>query len=135
MTNGLPPVLPGCSVLPSMEPRPELTSNGKPTGAPKRTAATSNRFREFNSFVDCSMADLPRSEALAWLVLWRDTKPDGTVRTSMADISRRIGSSSRAVVTALEKLQKRGLVTLVFKGGLNRGASVYRVKPVAKPSR
>lgn len=129
-TNGqarrLPP-LPGPLI-------PRSATSCRPAEKPKRTPETTNRFHQINTFVDCSMADLPRSEVSTWLVLWRDTKPDGTVRTSMADISRRIGSSSRAVVTALAKLQKRGLVTLVFKGGLNRGASVYRVKPVAKPS-
>ena len=123
-TNGRPPVLPGCSVLPPMEPprpRPASTANGKRGEKPKRTAVTSNRFGELNAFVDCSMADLSRAEALTWFVLWRDTK-NGTVRTSAADIARRIGASRKAVTNALAVLRKRGLLRLVHQGGADRGS-------------
>jgi hypothetical protein len=116
------------------KPRPASTTNGKGGEKPKRTAATSNRFGELNAFVDCSMADLSRAEALAWLVLWRDTKSGGTVRTSSADIGRRIGASRRAVTDALGKLRKRRLLKLVHQGGLTGGMSVYRVIPMAKPT-
>ncbi len=135
-TNGRPPVLPGCSVLPPMEPprpRPTSTATGKGTEKPKRTAATSNRFGELNAFVDCSMADLSRAEALTWLVLWRDTK-NGTVRTALTDIARRIGASKRAAVDAVAGLVKRGLVSRIHRGGMNRGVSVYRVQPLGKPT-
>ncbi|MCX7410761.1 MAG: hypothetical protein NTZ32_22020 [Planctomycetales bacterium] len=133
-TNGRPPVLPGCSVLPPMEPpRPRPgASTSKGTEKPKRTAVTSNRFGELNAFVDCSMADLSRAEALTWLVLWRDTK-NGTVRTSMTDVARRIGTTRRAVVDAVPKLEKRGLLFVVYRGGLKRGMNVYRVQPMTKP--
>ena len=133
--NGRPPVLPGCSVLPPMEPpRPRQgNATGKAVSKPKRTAATSNRFGELNSFVDCSMADLTRAEALTWLVLWRDTK-NGTVRTSARDIARRIGASREAVTTALAKLRKVGLLRLVHHGGMTGGVSVYHVEPLAKPT-
>ena len=135
-TNGRPPVLPGCSVLPPMEPprtRPASTTNSKAGEKPKRTAVTSNRFGELNAFVDCSMADLSRAEALTWLVLWRDTK-NGTVRTSATDIARRIGASRKAVTNALAVLRKRGLLRLVHQGGLTGGVSVYHVEPLAKPT-
>ena len=136
-TNGRPPVLPGCSVLPPLEPpRPRQatsTTTNKGTGKPKRTAATSNRFGELNAFVDCSMAGLSRAEALTWLVLWRDTK-NGTARTSAADIARRIGASRKAVTNALPVLRKRGLLRLVHQGGLTGGVSVYHVEPLAKPT-
>lgn len=129
-------VLPGCSTLPPMEPprtRPASTTNRKRGENPKRTAATSNRFAELNAFVDCSMSDLSRAEALTWLVLWRDTK-SGTVRTSSTDIARRIGASRRAVTDALAGLRKRGLLRLIHQGGLNRGMSVYRAEPLGKPT-
>ena len=133
-TNGRPPVLPGCSVLPPMEPRPvrpTSTANGKRGEKPKRTAATSNRFGELNAFVDCSMVDLSRAEALTWLVLWRDTK-NGTARTSMTDVARRLDVTRRAVVEAVAKLEKRGLLIVVYRGGMRRGMNVYRVQPLAK---
>ena len=133
-TNGRPPVLPGCSVLPPMEPpRPRQgTSTSKGTEKPKRTAATSNRFGELNAFVDCSMTDLSRAEALTWLVLYRDTK-NGTARTSMTDVARRIGTTRRAVVDAVAMLEKRGLLFVVYRGGMRRGMNVYRVQPMTKP--
>ena len=134
-TNGRPPVLPGCSVLPPMEPpRPRQgAATSKGSEKPKRTAVTSNRFGELNAFVDCSMADLTRAEALTWLVLWRDTK-NGTVRTALTDIARRIGASKRAAVDAVAGLVKRGLVSRIHRGGMNRGVSVYRVQPLGKPT-
>ena len=135
MNHEHPPRLPGCSVLPPMNPRPDRPvppSNGKASNKPKRTAATSNRFGELNAFVDCSMADLSRAELGTWLVLWRDTK-NGTVRTSMTDVARRIGVSRRAVVDAVAKLEKRGLLIVVYRGGMRRGMNVYRVHPLSKP--
>lgn len=129
MNNGHPPRLPGCSVLPPMNPRP-ATANNSPKDKPKKRA-TGDRFATINVFVDCSLAELSRSEALTWFVLWRDTK-QGIVRTSIADIARRIGASRRAVINAVAKLRKRQLLTLVFRGGINRGVSVYRVHPLAK---
>lgn len=129
MSHGHPPRLPGCSVLPPMNPRP-ATANNSPKDKPKKRA-TGERFSTINSFVDCSMADLTRAEALTWFVLWRDTK-DGTVRTSIADVARRIGASRRAVIDAVAKLRKRKLLTLVFRGGINRGVSTYRIHPLAE---
>ena len=78
------------------------------------------------------MAELSRAEALTWLVLWRDTK-DGTVRTSMLDVARRIGTTRRGVVDAVAKLEQRGLLIVVYRGGLKRGMNVYRVHPLQKP--
>ena len=78
------------------------------------------------------MADLSRAESLTWLVLWRDTK-NGTARTSMADVARRIGTTRRAVVDAVAKLGKRGLLNVVYRGGMRRGMNVYRVQPMTKP--
>ena len=131
--NGRSNVLRGCSTLPPMEPpRPRQgAASSKGSEKPKRTAVTSNRFGELNAFVDCSMADLTRAEALTWLVLWRGTK-NGTVRTSARDIARRIGASREAVTTALAKLRKCGLLRLVHQGGMVGGVSVYHVEPLAK---
>ena len=113
-----------------MNPRP-ATATASPKDKPKKRA-TGDRFATINSFVDCSLADLTRAEALTWFVLWRDTK-DGTVRTSMMDVARRIGTTRRAVVAAVAKLEKRGLLIVVYRGGMERGINVYRVHPLMKP--
>lgn len=139
--NDLPIRLTGCAVLPPMEPRKPKEPSGlagerrseKPPDAdrPKRKAA--DRFAVINAFVDRSMTDLSRAELATWFVLWRDTK-NGTARTGASDIARRIGTSRRAVTNALAGLVRRGLVTVVRRGGLNRGASEYRVNALAEPS-
>jgi hypothetical protein len=66
---------------------------------------------------------------LTWLVLYRDTKRDGTATTSMSDIARRIGASRRAVVSALGRLIDRGTVRIVRKGGRDAGPTRYTVNP------
>ena len=123
--NGKPPIIEGCEVLPPMEP-----GSAGHKAHPKRRHKHRDRFAVLNGFVDCSMAGLSRAEALAWLVLYRDTR-DGTARTSHADIARRIGTTRRTVTSAVGRLRRRGLLTLVYRGGLNRGASVYRVRPLS----
>ena len=130
MSHGHPPRLPGCSVLPPMNPRP-ATANNSPQDKPKKRA-TGERFSTINAFVDCSLAELTRAEALTWFVLWRDTK-GGIVRTSMMDVARRIGTTRRAVVAAVAKLEKRGLLIVVYRGGMERGINVYRIHPLMKP--
>jgi DNA-binding MarR family transcriptional regulator len=83
-----------------------------------------------NAFVDFTVAGLTRNEIAAWLVLYRDTKPDGTARTSQADIARRVGTSDRTIRRALDRLKQRGLLKLTYRGGIGRGASAYRVRPL-----
>lgn len=130
------PVIAGAGVLPPMEPdgaRPLPTStNGKPATekTPKQTA-TRDRFATLNAFVDCSMAELSKSDLATWLILYRDTKK-GTACTSQTDIARRAGLSVRAVRYAVKRLVAAGLLTVVFQGGLRRGTTRFRVEPLRK---
>ena len=116
-------------------PRPRsATSNsktGEKPGGPK-FKATGDRFGTINAFVDFTLGSLTRNEAAVWLVLWRDTKNE-TARTAQADIARRAGIGRRTVVRIVAKLERKGLLQTVHQGGLNRGMSVYRVLPLAKP--
>ncbi len=133
-TNRQPTRLPGCSVLPPMEPprpRPASTVSNKASQKPK-SKATGDRFGTINAFVDFTLGSLTRNEAAVWLVLWRDTKNE-TARTAQADIARRAGIGRRTVVRIVAKLERKGLLQTVHQGGLNRGMSVYRVLPLAKP--
>jgi len=95
---------------------------------PKRKA-TGKRLEVLNSFVDETLGTLCRGDIAVWLVLYRDTR-DGTARTAQSDLSRRSGLSVRGVVKALRRLEKRGLLKVVYQGGLNRGMSRYRVFPL-----
>jgi hypothetical protein len=135
-TNTKPPILEGCAVLPPMHqstgsPRRHQGDTSKAKGKPGRRN-TADRFAVLNAFVDAGMVGLSRVEALTWLVLYRDTR-NGTASTSEENIGKRIGCSKRAVVDAVGRLRRRGLLVQVFKGGINRGPSRYRVVPIPKP--
>lgn len=89
------------------------------------------RFETLNAFVDEGMADLTRAELSTWLILFRDTKPDGTARASLDDLARRGGFDRRSASRAVGSLERRNMLQIVRRGGLNRGPSVYRVFPYA----
>ena len=91
-----------------------------------------NRFAVLNSFCDFTLRELTRAEIAAWLTLYRDTKPDGLAKTSQADIGRRTGLNVGTVKRAIARLCGRGLLTVVRRGSLRRGPSVYRVRPLTK---
>jgi len=129
-----PPILPGCSVLPPMEPpngsrrrhQADQGTRGKAKGNTGRRKAA-DRFAVLNAFVDWTAAGLTRAEVPVWLILFRDKKPDGIARTSQADLARRAGANLATVKRATAGLRRRGLLTVVFRGSLRRGPSAYRV--------
>lgn len=137
-TNNKPPILEGCAVLPPMHQgngsqrcHQGDTSKAKGKAGRRKTA---DRFAVLNAFVDAGMVGLSRVEIGTWLTLYRDTR-DGTACTSEENIGKRIGCSKRAVTKAVGRLRRRGLLVQVFKGGINRGPSRYRVVPIPKPPR
>jgi hypothetical protein len=121
----------------------EPPAMGDGDNSPRRTRRTStrdrkrkrktagDRFRVLNTFVDFSLAELSRVEIAVWLILYRDTR-DGTARTSYDDLSRRAGCNRRSVTRAVRRLERLGLLRVVHRGGLRRGASRYRVRPLVK---
>lgn len=117
--------------LPPMEPRSERSRKPAPDKASKPKGKAGERFRVLNNFVDFSLAELSRAEIAVWLILYRDTR-DGTARTGMTDLARRAGCSRRAVVSAVQKLETLGLLKIVYRGGIHRGPSRYRVRPLVK---
>lgn len=104
-----------------------LSNDETPDAAKRRTG---ERFRVLNAFVDSTMRGLSPSEIAVWLVLYRDTKPDGLAQTAQVSLARRAGIDERSVRRAVEKLKLRGLVTLVHRGSKRGGASKYRVRSV-----
>jgi hypothetical protein len=105
---------------------------GSPPGKAKGKHSSRGRFEAINAFLDVTMEGLRCAERAVWLLLWRDTKPNGLARTSQGDLARRAGCSTRAVRQALAALEKAGLVSIVRQGGLHRGLSVYRIKPLRR---
>jgi len=139
-TNTQPPILEGCAVLPPMH---QGNGNGSPrrhqgntSKAKKKTSRrnTGDRFAVLNAFVDAGMVGLSRVEIGTWLRLYRETR-GGSACTSRASIAGRVGCSVKAVGNALARLRKAGLLIQVFKGGQERGSSIYRIWPMPKPTR
>lgn len=130
MNNSSPLPLAGCEVLPPLVVSP-ATSPAKA----KSHAATEGRFQSINAFCDQTLAGLSRAEAAIWLVLWRDTKRNGLARVSQANLAKRAGVSQRTVRRALLALRRKGLVIVVYQGGLSRGPSTYRVFPLVNTNR
>lgn len=130
-----PRLLTGCDVLPAMEPPspqptdepPEVDAGKTSSKAAKRKAG--ERFATLNAFVDFTAGTLARGELLVWLVLFRDSR-DGIARTSQTDIARRAGMTDRTVRRTLRRLELRGLVQTVHRGGIHRGLSKYRCHPL-----
>ncbi len=104
--------------------------NGKAKGKPARRKG--DRFAVLNAFVDFTLSTLTRAEIAVWLLLWRDTKPDGLARTSQADLARRAGVNAKTVKRAVAALAAAGLLTVVYRGSLRRGPSAYRVRPLPR---
>ena len=95
----------------------------------KRRQRITYFFETFNAFVDLGIRQLSRSEITAYLVLLRDTKPDGRATTSYNDIAVRGGMSRIAAIRAVRSLVKRGTVEVVRRGGRGIGTSTYCVMP------
>ena len=141
---GEPQAIPVGSEPPPLRPSPSPTGlNGRPRaphqghnekakgprGCPP-ARRKGDRFAVLNAFVDFTMQELPRSEVLVWLTLFRDTKPDGIAQTSQADLARRAGVNIGTAKRAVAGLRRRGLLRVVFRGSLSRGPSAYRVHPL-----
>ncbi len=90
------------------------------------------RFETLNLFIDegIGQAGLTAHEALTWMVLYRDTRPNGFATTSVDEIARRAGIGRRTVLRALKRLGRLKMLRIARRGGLNRGASSYAIFPV-----
>ena len=107
-----------------------MSKGSNPTArrkTPKRVSRL--RFELLNAFVDSGMAELRRGELAVWLTLYRETKRDGTARTSLSDIARRGGMDRQTASRAVGRLARRKMLQVLRRGGLNEGPSSYRVFP------
>ena len=101
------------------------------TTAKRKTSRRESRlrFETFNAFVDTAMANLSRAELALWLILFRDTKRDGTARSSLDDLAPRGGINRQTASRAVGRLARRKMLQVQRRGGLNCGPSTYRVFP------
>lgn len=120
-------------VLPSLEPAVvRLPMSPQAETQPAQRKGPS-RFQTLNDFVDHSARLVSTTAQAAWHVLFRDVKPSGQACMAHSQIAAKIGVKPRTVARALKQLEDQGLVTVVKRGGLNRGSNIYRVH--GKPQR
>jgi hypothetical protein len=106
------------------------STNGKPTARRTTSKRQSRlRFEILNAFVDTGMGELSRAELMVWIILFRDTKRDGTAQTSLDDLARRGRMDRQTAHRAIARLKGRKMLRVVRQGGFRRGASRYRVFP------
>ncbi|QDS98142.1 transcriptional regulator [Adhaeretor mobilis] len=132
-TNAQPPKLDlpkldGCRVLPPIDDGNRQATEPPTPKAKRNRKQTAGRFATLNQFIDETLATLCRGDIAVWMILYRDTR-NGTARTARTDIAKRAGLSLRGVGKVLRRLEKQGLLKQVYRGGLNRGPSRYRVIP------
>lgn len=113
------------------EPDERTAGTGHKAKGPTGDRRHGDRFGSLNRFTDFTAGSLNRGELLTWLVLFRDTR-NGTAETSQTDVARRAGVDVRTVKRAVDSLCRRGLLTVVFRGNLHRGPSIYRVHSLEK---
>jgi hypothetical protein len=109
---------------PATAPLPKARDRSKA----KRSAG---RFATLNFFLDVTLRTLSRSEAAIWLLLFRDTKPNGLARTGQADLARRSGCDIGTVKRALAKLAAKRLLSVVRRGRSGVGPTIYWVWPIS----
>ena len=120
-------------LIPEANPMKDVREINKNQQTAARMAASMAGMAAHGKCSEKKMADaLPPAERAVWLILWRDTKPNGLAGTSQMSIARRAGVSDRAVRSALRRLEREGLVSIVHRGSLRAGASIYRVHPLGR---
>jgi Fe2+ or Zn2+ uptake regulation protein len=99
-------------------------------GEPRRRSKL--RFQLLNLFVDCgiSEAKLTPSAVAVWLVLYRHAREDRTVSVTVEEIERASSLGRKTVFRALKELKTKAMLKTITKGGINRGANLYRIFPV-----
>ncbi len=108
------------------------TLAGQPAVVARRSrddaaAKKPGRFKVLNRFTDATMRKLSDGAVRAWLILYRDTKPDGLAKTGYTDLARRMGCSVSKVKRAIRDLKQHGLLAVTRRGGPATGPNEYRV--------
>jgi hypothetical protein len=107
-----------------------MSATTEPTARRRTTRRQSRlRFELLNACVDTGMADLCRAELAVWLILYRDTKRDGTARAVFDDLAWRGDIDRQTASRAVARPARRKMLQLLLRGGLNCGPSTYRVFP------
>jgi DNA-binding MarR family transcriptional regulator len=85
-------------------------------------------FQNLAGFVDQGVRTLSRSELAVYVILLRDTRPDGTARAGLDDLAERGGMSKKSASRAVGSLVAKGVLTIVRRGRVGR-PTLYTVFP------
>jgi hypothetical protein len=114
---------------PGLAPPRQPAANGK---APKRKEAT-GRFQVLNTFVDESARLVSTTAQAVWMVLYRETKPNGLAQVSHNQIAEMIGLKRRATINATQELIAKGLIKVIHRGSATtHEATIYRIQATIK---
>src|SRR6516165_9710356 len=105
---------------------PQPDGNSRRRERAKGKSGSAGRFAVLNAFADVTLATLDRAEIAVWLLLWRDTKPNGLARTSQAALPRREGVTPEPAGRAPFAGNKAGLVPVFPGGDFRAGGPAYR---------
>ena len=73
---------------------------------------------------------LSRSELAVYLILMRDTRPDGTARAGLDDLAKRGGMSKRSASRGVQSLVNRGVLRII-RHGVPGKPTIYTIFPPA----
>ena len=107
------------------QPLPSANKKKPPTQSKNRAV---NRLKMENDFLDKVGMKLKPTTRYVWLLLLRDTKPDGTAQTAITDLARRSDVSTRSIDTALKELKQAKAIEVIRRGSPESGPSIYRVR-------
>jgi DNA-binding MarR family transcriptional regulator len=87
-------------------------------------------FQNLAGFVDEGARKLSRSELVTYLILLRDTRPNGTARAGLNDLAERGGLSRKSASRAVGSLIGKGVLRIVRRGTPGK-ATLYTIFPEA----
>lgn len=127
-------------VEPICDPRngpPRSAGSSKANRGNGKTKSTAGRFQVLNQFVDQSARLVSYKSQSVWLVLFRETKPDGLATVSYSQIAEMMGAHRSTALRGLAELKKAGLAEVIKKGNSQENRpSTYRIYgiPIFEPS-
>jgi DNA-binding transcriptional ArsR family regulator len=127
----------GYDVLPPMAaptPRPDSkrTELRREATQPDAKRAAARRFAILNQFADSSARLVNTTAQACWWILYRETKRDGLATITHQRIAECVGVSRQTATRALGRLERARLLTVVRRGGWQRGTSTYQVHATPK---
>jgi DNA-binding MarR family transcriptional regulator len=104
-------------------------------GKPKSKTVSKQRYyrlwyQNLDGFVDQGARKLSRSELVTYLILLRDTRPNGTARAGLNDLAERGGMSRKSASRAVGSLIAKGVLRIVRRGTPGK-ATLYTIFPEA----